>query len=48
MDAVTEGPDHRSSPGARVMLIEQGGLLPKEFRGVMGDKGRTHARDDDN
>ncbi len=37
---ITEGRDHRSSPGARVMLIEQGGVLPKDFRGVLGNKGQ--------
>jgi protocatechuate 3,4-dioxygenase beta subunit len=36
---VTEEPGHRPCAGAIVMLREQGGLLPKEFRGVMADKG---------
>jgi hypothetical protein len=36
---VTEGPDHRVSPGALVAVTEQGGLLPKDYRGVRGTKG---------
>ncbi len=36
---VTEEPGHRPCAGAIVMLREQGGLLPKEFRGVLADKG---------
>jgi beta-lactamase regulating signal transducer with metallopeptidase domain len=31
---VTEGPEHRPSPGAAVALVEDGGLLPKELRTV--------------
>ncbi len=36
---VTEEPGHRGSAGTTVMLLEQGGLLPKEFRGAVADKG---------
>ena len=36
---VTEEPGRRPCAGAMVMLLEQGGLLPKEFRGVLADKG---------
>ena len=31
---VTEGPEHRPSPGASVALVEEGGPLPKELRTV--------------
>ena len=37
---VTEGPDHRSLAGATVMLIENGEVLPRDFRGVRGNKGQ--------
>jgi hypothetical protein len=37
--SVTEEPGHRASAGVIVMLREQGGLLPKEFRGVLADRG---------
>ena len=36
---VTAGPEHRVSPGALVAVTEQGGLLPKDYRGVRGTKG---------
>ena len=37
---VTVGPDHRPSGGAMVMLIENGELLPRDYRGFEGNKGQ--------
>ena len=37
---VTEGTDHRPLSGASVWLVEEGGLLPKDLRGVNGNRGR--------
>ena len=37
---ITEGPGHRPSGGAMVMLIEKGEPLPKDFRGLNGNKGQ--------
>jgi hypothetical protein len=35
---ITEGPDHRAVAGAPMLLVEQGGLLPRDYRGVIGDR----------
>ena len=37
---ITEGPDHRPSSGAMVMLNEKGEVLPKDYRGLDGNKGQ--------
>jgi len=37
---VSVGALHAPVAGARVMLIEKGEILPRDFRGIMGDKGQ--------
>ena len=37
---ISEGPDRRAIGGATVMLMEKGEILPRDFRGVRGNKGQ--------